>query len=120
MINVKDQIYNALLKVTENVTDSYPADDESWAKLPVIIYCEEDNKVVEWTDEKEDKSYLRYRIEIYDKQSTSLTALAVDNAISSLGLKRCLCQDANEPGWKHKVMRYEGIIDVESQYVYQN
>lgn len=117
MINVKDQVYSALLNVTGNVTDDYPSD---WDNLPAINYCEEDNKVVEWTDEKEDKSYLRYRVEIWDKKSTSLTALAVDEEMAKLGLKRILCQDANVPEWKHKIMRYEGIIDVVTQYVYQN
>ena len=119
MINVKDQVYKALTDVTDNVTDNYPSD---WSKetYPIIIYKEEDNKVYEWTDEKEYKSYLRYYIEIWDKKSTSVTALDVDKAMSKLGLKRILCQDDNHPEWKHKIMRYEGIIDVISGIVYQN
>ena len=34
MINVKDEVYKALLNVTDNVTDSYPKD---WAKEPAEI-----------------------------------------------------------------------------------
>lgn len=119
MINVKDQVYKALTKVSDNVTDNYPSD---WSKVeyPIIIYKEEDNRVYEWTDEKEDKSYLRYFIEIWDKQSTSSITLAVDQQMSKLGLKRILCQDDNQPGWKHKIMRYEGVIDVSNQIVYQD
>ncbi len=117
MINVKDQVYNALLKVHENVSDAYPAE---WKNFPNIIYCEEDNRVYEWTDEKEDKSYLRYRVEIWHTKSTSQLAIAVDREMSQLGLKRTLCQDDNGPDYKHKIMRYEGIIDVMSQVVYQN
>ena len=117
MINVKDQVYNALLKVDENVSDAYP---EEWVNFPQIIYCEEDNRVFEWTDEKEDKSYLRYRVEIWDKKSTSTTAVKVDAEMAKLGLKRIACTDDNSPGYKHKIMRYEGIIDVSTQIVYQN
>ena len=40
MINVKDQIYDALKGITENVSDGYP---KSWAQLPAIQYTEEDN-----------------------------------------------------------------------------
>ena len=61
MINVKDEVYKALLKVTDNVTDCYPKD---WAKELAIQYMEEDNKVVEYTDMKEQKAYVRYRIDI--------------------------------------------------------
>ena len=57
MINVKDQIYNAIKDICINVSDSYQND---WSNLPAIQYVEEDNKVYEFTDDKEDKSYIRY------------------------------------------------------------
>lgn len=117
MINVKDQIYDAIKSICENASDSYPAD---WANLPAIQYVEEDNKVAEWTDGEESKSYLRYKVDIWHNRSTSDTTLAVDTAISSLGLRRTLCQDVADPsGLRHKVLRYEGIIDVKTQIVYQ-
>lgn len=117
MINVKDQIFNTLKSICGNVSDSYPAD---WLKLPAIQYVEEDNKVHEFTDGKEDKSYIRYKIDIWNDGSTSEYALEVDRRISSLGLIRILCQDVTDPsGLKHKVMRYEGVIDTETEFVYQ-
>lgn len=109
MINVKDLIYEALSKVCNNVSDAYPT---SWAELPAIQYMEEDNKVHTWTDDKEDISYVRYRIDIWDNISTSMTALAVDEAISKLGLERTFCQDVDDPSHlKHKVLRYEAILE---------
>ena len=47
MKNVKDQVYSALLTVTENVSDTYPKD---WANFPTIQYVEENNSVWERTD----------------------------------------------------------------------
>ena len=44
MKNVKDQVYTALQKVSENASDVYPA---SWAVLPAIQFTEEENKVYE-------------------------------------------------------------------------
>ena len=118
MINVKDQVYAALQSVTENVSDVYP---QSWATLPAIQYTEEDNSVYTRTDADEQYANLRYRIDIWDSGSTSLTALAVDAAVSELGLVRTACQDVADPsGMRHKVMRYEGIIDVNTQIVYWN
>ena len=108
MKNVKDQVYAALDAVFENVTDQYPKD---WAALPAVQYTEEDNKVYERTD-KEEKSYVRYR-------STSEAAMQVDAALSKLCLVSILCNDTPDPsGMKHKVMRYEGIIDMESEQVF--
>lgn len=116
MINVKDQVYDAIKCITENVSDGYPKD---WGKLPAIQYTEEDNSVVEWVDGKESKAHLLYKVDIWNNDSTSLVALEVDKAISALGLRRCGCGDVADPsGMKHKVMRYEGIIDVDTQMVY--
>lgn len=117
MINVKDQIYDAIKSITGNVSDGYPKD---WATLPAIQYTEEDNSVKEFSDGKEQKAHLLYRVDIWHNASTSEAAMAVDKAIAPLGLRRIACGDVADPsGLKHKVMRYEGIIDVETEFVYQ-
>ena len=78
----------------------------------------QDNKVYERTD-KEEKSYVRYRVDICNNRSTSEAAMQVDAALSKLCLVRILCKDTPDPsGMKHKVMRYEGIIDMESEQVF--
>ena len=116
MRNVKDQVYAALNEKFENVTDQYPKD---WADFPAIQYSEEENKSYERDTSGECKSYVRYLINIWHNMSTSEAALKVDDAMSALGLVRTMCQDAPDPsGLKHKVMRYEGIIDLESDSVF--
>lgn len=116
MKNVKDQVSEALENVLENVSDMYPKD---WADLPAVQFAEEENRVYEHTEEGETKSYVRYRIDIWHNRSTSESALKVDKALSALGLVRTTCQDVTDPsGLKHKLMRYEAIIDMENDYVY--
>lgn len=117
MINVKDQVYAALCSVLENVSDGYPQD---WKKMPAVQYMEEDNKVYERTSEGEAKSYIRYRIDIWDEGSTSACACVVDKALSELGLERTLCTDVDEPQsrYRHKTMRYEAVIDIQTQMTY--
>lgn len=118
MINVKDEVYTALCTVTDNVTDHYP---RGWDQDLAIQYMEEDNKVMEYTDMEEQKAYCRYRIDIWARKSTSVTAVAVDRAVAALGLKRIQCMDVEDPsGLKHKQMRYEMIIDVKTKQVYHN
>ncbi len=117
MKNIKDKIYDALSAVIEHVTDTYPA---AWADLPAVQLTEENNSVYEQTNTCiEEKARVRYRIDIWHNRSTSETALVVDEVISALGLVRTACMDAPEPGQlKHKVMRYEGIICMDSDEVY--
>jgi hypothetical protein len=118
VINVKDEVYAALCTVTDNVTDYYPRD---WEQDLSIQYMEEDNKVMEYTDMEEQKTYCRYRIDIWARKSTSVAAVAVDQAIAALGLKRIQCMDVEDPsGLKHKQMRYEMIIDVKTKQVYHS
>lgn len=116
MINIKPTIKAALDGVSTNVNDTYPA---NWATFPVIQYIEEENKTSEKTDNMEQKTYLRYKIDIWNKASTSATALDVDRVISALGFVRTQCIDVPDPsGLKHKIMRYEAVIDVNNMYVY--
>ena len=120
MKNIKEQVYKALCSVTDNVSDAYP---HSWAEDATIQYTEEQNSVYEHSSHgelvREDKLLVRYRIDIWHRDSTSVAAMAVDEAMKETGLKRIECQDVPDPsGMKHKQMRYEGIIDMDSDEVY--
>lgn len=116
MINVKDRVYEKLCSVCDNVTDVYPGD---WENLPAIQYTEEENTVYQKVDETESMSRLRFRIDIWNNKSTTEMSIAVDKAISSLGLVRTQCYDVEDPSRRrHKQMRYEGIIDNETEVVY--
>ena len=80
MKNVKDEVFAALLTVSEHVSDTYP---KEWAgNEPTIQFTEEDNSVFEGSGSaegmREDKSKVRYRIDIWDFKNTSPTAVAVD------------------------------------------
>ena len=117
MINIKPVIYKELQKVADNVTDTYPDD---WENFPVVIFLEEQNKPGEWYDEKERKSNIRYKVDIFDKDSTSSLAVEIDKIFASLGLRRTDCQDVPDPSHlRHKLMRFECIVDLDSQLVYQ-
>lgn len=116
----KDQVYAALCTVSENVSDAYP---RSWAEGSTLQYTEEQNDVYEASSDaegmREDKALVRYRIDIWNNHSTSEAALQVDEAMKVTGLKRIACADVPDPsGMKHKQMRYEGIIDMDSDSVY--
>lgn len=118
MLNVKDEVFEAIAGIAENVSDTYP---KNWQELPAIQCAEEENKVVEYTDMEEQKAYVRYRLDVWDNRSTSAAALEIDKAMAALGLKRSQCMDVDDPsGLKHKVMRYEMVIDVKTRQVYHN
>lgn len=72
MKNIKEQVYKALCSVTDNVSDAYP---HSWAEDATIQYTEEQNSVYEHSSHGElvgeDKSLVRYRIDIWHRDSTS-------------------------------------------------
>lgn len=117
MINIKPFIATELKKVTTNINDTYPSD---WTKFPVIQYIEEENRTSEKTREGERKAYIRYKIDIWNDRSTSDYAIQVDSLISALGLERTQCLDIPDPSkLKHKVMRFEGNIDVNTLQVYK-
>lgn len=117
MINIKPIIYQKLKEVADNVTDTYP---EDWEHFPVIIYLEEENKPFEITDDKEQSTSLRYKVDIFNTDSTSDLAVKVDEIFASLGLRRTSCIDTPDPTHlRHKIMRFEGILDLNSQIVYQ-
>ena len=121
MKNIKDIVFEALKKVTDNVSDVYP---KEWAEDVTIQLTEEDNSVYEYSSGadgvcQEEKAQVRFRIDIWHRKSTSAAAVLVDGEMAAIGLKRTGCSDVPDPsGMKHKQMRYEGIIDIFSDYVY--
>ena len=118
MINIKPIIVKELKKVCSNISDTYPSD---WAIFPIVQYVEEDNNTHTKTDDKEQEAYIRYKIDIWNDKSTSDIAMAIDGVLSNLGLIRIQSLDTPEPSrLKHKVMRYEGIIDVNNMRVYSS
>lgn len=116
MINVKDVVYKELLKVCENTSDSYP---QNFSNLPAVQYVEEENRVEEFTDDKEQTSYIRFRIDIWDNKSTSQIAVDIDDVMSALGFLRTSCADVPDPSaLKHKQIRYEALIDCKKEFIY--
>lgn len=116
MINIKPLIYQELSKLTANVTDTYPDD---WETFPVVIFLEEQNKPYDYYDDREQKSEIRYKIDVFDKASTSDLSVKINEVFAKLGLKRMDATDVPEASHlKHKVMRFEGIVDINTEQVY--
>lgn len=124
MVNVKSMVYEALKPLARDVSDSWPGD---WQRpAPRIIYTEEENKSWERSGRKTTKSYVRFKVDIFCYQSsTSELACRVDKALafdnddgSGLGMTRTFCGDDNGTEWKHKVMRYEAIVDEHNKTFY--
>lgn len=117
MINIKPIIYKELEKVAENVTDTYPDD---WENFPVVIFLEEENKPYEIYGDKEQKSNIRYKVDIFNNDSTSALAMKIDEIFSNLGLMRTSSLDVPDPSHlRHKTMRFEGIVDLNSELVFR-
>lgn len=117
MINIKPIIYKELEKVAENVTDTYPDD---WENFPVVIFLEEENKPYEIYGDKEQKSNIRYKVDIFNNDSTSALAIKIDEIFSNLGLMRTSSLDVPDPSHlRHKTMRFEGIVDLNSELVFR-
>ena len=118
MINIKPIIYKELSKIAENVTDTYPDD---WEHFPVVIFLEEQNKPYERYGDKETKTSVRYKVDVFNNDSTSSLAVEINKTFESLGLVRTDCQDIPDPSHlRHKLMRFEGIVDLSSELVYQH
>lgn len=114
MLNIKPTVYAALVAgcPTADVSDLYP---QSWEKMPKIMYTEEQNEVITWTDDEEKDARIVYRIDVWDEHNTSSLATQVDSAMSALGFLRTMSMDSPVPqALKHKIMRYEFNIAVDT------
>lgn len=119
MKNVKAEIYRALQAGCPgaDVSDEWPRD---WAKLPKVTYTQEDNSVYEWTDNKEKSATVLFRVDVWGRRSTSSVVSQVDEALSALGMRRTYFADVpsgTDPA-KHAQMRYQCIVDEDTDYVF--
>ena len=120
MINFKPIVYECLCNCDidrEQISVGYPSD---WSVFPVIAYAEENNITTIECEGVERIAYIRYRIDIWDKVSTSDLTIQVDNELTKIGLKRVYSADIAEPnGLQHKQLRYEGNVDVTKLKIYK-
>lgn len=117
MLNLKPVIFEALKERFNNVNSEYPKD---WVKLPTVQYTEEENMPYTIVDGVERHSLIRYKIDIWDKTSTSNAVNTVNEVFFSCGFKRVSKADVPDPsGLKHTVMRFEGVVDNDTLQVYK-
>ncbi len=88
MKNVKEQVYEALKTVLDNVSDIYPSD---WVHLPAVQYVEEDNSVYERTKQGEQKARVRYRIDVWNGRSKYIGSSPKSGCC-------CVCAGAGQDG----------------------
>lgn len=115
MLNVIPEIIEALrvfIGTEAEITTLRPTKD---GKVPAVTVTEEDNSVEVWAGGKENLSRLRERIDIWAKTSTADLAAKADAAMASLGFKRIGAQDASEDGLKHRVQRYEALVQADGK-----
>jgi hypothetical protein len=108
MENVKPAVYTALCQVATNVSDVYPTD---WATFPIVQYTLEQNKErTTLLDGTEADSYIRIKVDVWDKGSTSSMCANVTTKMKSLGYVRTDYMDVPDPsGLHHSLLRFEII-----------
>lgn len=124
---MKEKVCAALSSVfgEGKVSDFWPG-EFSPASGSDVVYTEEENKSYERTGARTTKSYCRFRIDIFDfdQDSTSAIACLVDEALAwnadgtGLGMTRTACRDDNTAHRRHKIMRYECIVGEADQRIY--
>lgn len=122
MISIKSEVYKGLTQALNllniSVYDYYPDEIE---RFPLVVYLEEDNRPYEIVDGEEVTSEISFRVDIWAKESTTEIACAVNTVFATFGIRRVLCSDAPDvSGLRHKLMRFEGIVDKRTKLVYSN
>lgn len=116
MYDAKSQVAKKLAEISGvNVAASHEMGMKS---IPCIIYSEADNRPVSRASERLVDAV--YKIDVYSNTSTTSIVNSVITKMDSLGLIRDFCQDLDDPsGLRHKTMRFKGIIDTQTEIVYQ-
>lgn len=122
MISVKAEVYQGLVSAFEplgiQVFDYFPDELE---QFPLIVYLEENNVPHEIVDGEEVTSHITYRVDVWASDSTTEYALMINDVFAKFGIRRITSTDAPDvSGLKHKLMKFEGIVDVKTKIVYSN
>lgn len=122
MISIKAEVYQGLVSAFEplgiQVFDYFPDELE---QFPLIVYLEENNVPHEIVDGEEVTSHITYRVDVWASDSTTEYALMINDVFSKFGIRRITSTDAPDvSGLKHKLMKFEGVVDVKTKIVYSN
>lgn len=116
MINIDADVGNALKTVGNNVVNGYPKD---WKTFPIISFTEETNIPHMLSNAGERHSKIRYRIDLWGTASVNNLAKSVNDALFLLGFNRTQSMNVDDENYKHKLMRFELVIDNETKQTYQ-
>lgn len=110
MTSLQVEVYTALTGTDYPVAYHFPQD----AALPRITFFENLNREWAQTDGWEAITEVEYTIDLWalTPEKTAEMALAVDEALAALGLKRTFSYDLHEQDTRvhHKHMRYRALI----------
>lgn len=120
MISIKAEIYKALADAFEplgiKVFDFFPDELE---QFPLVVYLEENNLPYQITNDKEVLSEISYRVDVWSEDSTTEHAILINDVFFKFGIRRTLSADIPDvTGLKHKMMKFEGILDLRTKLVY--
>ena len=115
MILLDEEVYDKLRVNVNlgqiNVVQGYPTE---YYDLPLISYICETNNVARKTDGREVTTYLVYKVDLFcidDDENIEFYCSDIDDAMSSLGMKRIQYTMIQEPNGVHIVFRYSVYID---------
>lgn len=101
MINIKEVVDEELRILFNNVNTSYPVD---WTVFPIIQY----SVVHEY---EEEKKYIKYEINIWNRQDTVYIASEINKLFINLGFERLNCIEyISNYNLKHKIISFESLI----------
>lgn len=114
-IEGKEKVAKALSTIKgATVAASY---NMAMKQFPSILYAEVVN--IPLSKGNEARTQLAYSIDIYSKQSTTELASSIDEILTGLGFKRGQCLDLDDPsGLRHKNMKYTGVYDANTKFIY--
>lgn len=120
MDTLQPEVKTALTGTGYTVTYFYP---QSGLALPTISWREGQNRVFSRADSNEYLTEVEYIVDLWAStpETTATMALAVDTALSAIGLERTFSHDLYEIETRihHKSMRYLGVIHIAQQKVYK-
>jgi hypothetical protein len=88
-------------------------------KFPLISFYITNNSDTRRTHE-EILSKVAFNIDVWVKGNPFSLIDKVNSIVSNMGFKRILCQEMNEESYNRTVMKFEGVVNNKTYFVYKS